>query len=129
MLETAMPYGILIARLCLAAVFLYSGVEKAWTWRESVAEVKRLGLPQPELFNGLTVLTQLAGGLTVATGWNAAAGAILLAGFTAVATLLGHQFWTYRGVEARRVLTTALEHLAIIGGLLLFALYDLFPGH
>lgn len=129
MLNAVIPYGVPIARLCLAAVFLFSGVEKVWKWREGVAEVQRLGLPQPKLFAGLTALTQLVGGVTVATGWNAAAGAILLAGFTAVATLLGHQFWTYRGVEARRVLTTALEHLAIIGGLALVALYDLFPGH
>ena len=29
-------YGFLIARLCLAAVFLYSGVDKLTHWRASI---------------------------------------------------------------------------------------------
>jgi|HubBroStandDraft_1064217.scaffolds.fasta_scaffold549455_2 hypothetical protein len=36
-------------------------------------------------------------------------------------------FWAFRGSEARRELTTALEHLAIVGGLALVALRVLSP--
>jgi hypothetical protein len=38
-------YAFPIAPLCLAAVFLYSGVDKLWHWRSSVEEVKGDGLP------------------------------------------------------------------------------------
>ena len=38
-------YGFLIARVCLAAVFLYSGFDKLWHWQSSVEEVKGDGLP------------------------------------------------------------------------------------
>jgi uncharacterized membrane protein YphA (DoxX/SURF4 family) len=118
-------FAFLIARLCLAAVFLYSGVDKLWHWRSSIEEVKRDGLPWPAAFAGATVFTQLVGGFLVATGFFAWLGALLLAGFTAAATLLGHRFWLRHGSEFRHELTTSLEHVAIVGGLLLLCLLDL----
>ena len=117
-------YGLLIARLCLAAVFLYSGVDKLWHWRSSVEEVKGDGLPWPAAFAGVTVATQLVGGCLVATGFFAWLGALSLAGFTVAATVVGHRFWLRRGAEYRRELTTSLEHLAIVGGLLLLSVLD-----
>ena len=119
-------YGLLIARLCLAAVFLYSGVDKLWHWRSSIEEVKGDGLPWPTVFASATVFTQLVGGCLVAMGLLAWLGALLLAGFTVAATLLGHRFWLRRGAEFRHEVTTSLEHVAIVGGLLLLCLLD-FP--
>jgi uncharacterized membrane protein YphA (DoxX/SURF4 family) len=75
-------------------------------------------LPFPTAFIAVTITVQLLGGLAVATGFFAGAGAALLALFTVLATLLGHKFWLRHGVAARQELTTALEHLAIVGGLL-----------
>ena len=117
-------YGFLIARLCLAAVFLYSGVDKLTHWRASIEEVKGDGLPWPAAFAGATVFTQLVGGFLVATGFFAWLGALLLAGFTVAATLLGHRFWLRRGAEFRHELTTGLEHVAIVGGLVLLSVLD-----
>jgi uncharacterized membrane protein YphA (DoxX/SURF4 family) len=121
-------YGLLIARLCLAAVFLYSAVDKVWHWRSSVEEVGGDGLPYPAVFAGATVLTQFVGGCLVATGFLTWLGALLLAGFTIAATLLGHRFWLRRGAEFRHELTTSLEHVAIVGGLLLLCLLDIPAG-
>jgi uncharacterized membrane protein YphA (DoxX/SURF4 family) len=118
-------YGFLIARLCLAAVFLYSGVDKLTHWRASIEEVKGDGLPWPAAFAGATVFTQLVGGFLVATGFFAWLGALLLAGFTVAATLVGHRFWLRRGSEFAHELTTSLEHVAIVGGLVLLCLLDL----
>jgi uncharacterized membrane protein YphA (DoxX/SURF4 family) len=117
-------YGFLIARLCLAAVFLYSGFDKLWHWQSSVEEVKGDGLPWPAAFAGATVFTQLVGGCLVATGLLAWLGALLLAGFTVAATLVGHRFWLRRGSEFAHELTTSLEHVAIVGGLLLLSVID-----
>jgi len=117
-------YAFPIARLCLAAVFLYSGIDKLWHWRTSIEEVKSDGLPWPAFFAGATVFTQLVGGILVATGPFAWLGALLLAGFTAVATLVGHRFWLRHGAEFRHELTTSLEHVAIVGGLLLLSVLD-----
>jgi putative oxidoreductase len=120
-------YALPIARLCLAAVFLYSGVDKLWHWRSSIEEVRSDGLPWPTAFAGATVFTQLVGGCLVATGFFAWVGALLLAGFTVAATVIGHRFWLRRGAEFRHELTTSLEHLAIVGGLLLLSALDFNP--
>jgi uncharacterized membrane protein YphA (DoxX/SURF4 family) len=117
-------YGLPIARLCLAIVFLYSGIDKLRHWSAGVEEVKGDGLPLPAAFAGATVFTQLVGGCLVATGLFAWLGALLLAGFTVAATVLGHRFWLRRGSEFRHELTTSLEHAAIVGGLLLLFVLD-----
>jgi uncharacterized membrane protein YphA (DoxX/SURF4 family) len=117
-------YGLPIARLCLAIVFLYSGVDKVRHWRAGIEEVRGDGLPWPAAFAGATIFTQIVGGCMVATGFFAWFGALLLAGFTVAATVLGHRFWLRRGSEFRRELTTSLEHVAIIGGLLLLFVFD-----
>lgn len=107
-----------VSAVLLALVFLYSGADKARHWSDGVEEVTDLGLPFPTLFAAATIATQLVGGLAVATGIFAGLGALLLSLFTILATVLGHKFWLRHGPEARRELTTALEHLAIVGGLL-----------
>jgi hypothetical protein len=49
----------------------------------------------------------------------------LLIARTVAATVVGHRFWLRRGAEFRRELTTSLEHVATVGGLLLISLLDL----
>jgi uncharacterized membrane protein YphA (DoxX/SURF4 family) len=113
--------SILLLRSGLAVVFLYAGADKLWHWQESLDEVAALGLPVPRLFVTLTVVTQIVGAGMVVTGIFAGLGAMVLACFTILATVLGHRFWLLRGQLARRELTTALEHVSIISGLLLLA--------
>lgn len=113
---------LLVARLCLGAVFLYSGVTKLTGWPDAVAEFAGLGLPFPAFALAATIAVQLAGGLAVATGFGARIGALVLAAFTIAATLIGHPFWMFDGVDFNRQFTTALEHLAIVGGFVLLAL-------
>jgi uncharacterized membrane protein YphA (DoxX/SURF4 family) len=105
-------------------VFLDSGVDKLRHWRSSIEEVTGDGPPWPVAFAGATVFTQLVGGCLVAAGFFAWLGAPWLAGFAVVATLLGHRFWLRLGAEFRHELTTSLEHVAIVGGLLLPSLVD-----
>lgn len=117
-------YGIVAARICLAIVFLYSGMEKLWYWHDSLKEVEGYGLPWPRFCVVLTIATQLIGGALVASGYAVWLGALLLGGFTVAATLLGHRFWLYRGDQFRHELTTVLEHLAMLGGFLLLLTID-----
>jgi len=120
--------GVIAARVLLAAVFLYSGQDKLRHWRTSVAEAVELGLPYPVLFAAATIAAQLVGGLSVALDIYPAIGAALLAGFTIAATLLGHRFWLLHGARARQEFTTSLEHVAIVGGLLLVVANGLVKG-
>lgn len=109
---------LLLARIGLSAVFLYSGLDKLAHWPDAVDEAKGLGLPLPTLAMAVTVSVQLAGGLSVLLGIWARFGAALLLLFTVTVTLIAH--WPF-GVDAavlRQQLTLCLEHLAIVGGFL-----------
>jgi uncharacterized membrane protein YphA (DoxX/SURF4 family) len=111
--------GMLLARIGLSAVFLYSGFAKLVGWQAALAETVGLGLPYPTLALAATVLVQLGGGLMVLLGVGARLGAALLAGFTIVATLIAHAFWIHEGPARAQQLTVFLEHMAIAGGFLL----------
>lgn len=112
---------LLIARPCLAAVFLYSGAAKFVFWSGGIEEFAALGLPVPVLALTATIILQLGAGTALAIGWRSGSAALALAAFTVAATLIGHPFWTFEGADFHRQLTTALEHLAIVGGLVAIA--------
>ena len=112
---------LLPARLCLAAVCLYSGATKLVFWSAGVEEFAALGLPMPALALAATIVLQLGAGTALAIGWRSKPAALALAAFTIMATLIGHPFWTFEGADFHRQLTTALEHLAIVGGLVAIA--------
>ena len=124
----AATYGLPFSRLLMALVFLYSGQDKLRNWSAGVAEVAELGLPTPRLFAAATIATQLLAGLSLAVGIGAAYGAAFLAGFTIAATVLRHRFWLLQGDPAKREFTTSLEHVAIVGGLLLVIVDSLQAG-
>lgn len=107
---------LLLARVCLAVVFLHSGVDKASNWSGAVAEAQALGLPWPALAMTATIAVQIVGGLCVLLGAFTRTGAIFLLAFTIAATLLAHWPLGLTGDEFRRQLTLSLEHLAIVGG-------------
>jgi uncharacterized membrane protein YphA (DoxX/SURF4 family) len=118
------PGVAVLARLALASPFLVSGILKASDFAGAVAEVRWLvGLEPAGLLAALVIATQLGGSvLLIAGGRLAWMGAVLLAGFTALATLLAHAFWTKSGIEAAHDLTTFFEHVGLIGGFLLVAI-------
>jgi putative oxidoreductase len=112
-------YAVLAARVCLSAVYLYSGITKLSDIPAGMAEVTGLGLPAPGVFLALTILVQFGGGLLVLAGLWTRLAAFLLLGFTVVATALAHNPFGLDGIEFQRQLTTSLEHLAIVGGFIL----------
>jgi putative oxidoreductase len=114
--------GMLIARICLSAVYLFSGIDKLIHRADAIAELNALKLPQPELLRPLVIAVQLIGGLMVLLGVHAEIGALMLLGFTVLATLIAHKPFDHEGPARRMQFTIALEHLAICGGLLLLAI-------
>ena len=115
--DTAADLGLLMARVMLSIVFIWSGVDKAIHWSGGLDEIVSAGLPYPMLLLVATVLVQIGGGLSVALGIFARLGALALAGFTVIATVLFHNFWAVADpVAHQQQLTTFLEHIAILGG-------------
>jgi transmembrane protein len=111
------------ARLLLAVAFVYSGVSKLLNFDAAVGEAAHFGLSPAPVFAAAVLITQLAGTALMLFGrglW-AALGALALAGFTVVATAIGHPFWVMSGMEQFHNRNSFLEHLGLVGGLVLVA--------
>lgn len=106
------------ARLLLVLIFAFSALDKAVHFDRAVAEMQGFGLPLPRLTAAGVVVVQAAGVILVLLPRGAPIGAALLAAFTLGATLLAHRFWD-AGPDFTMQLTIFLEHMAIIGGLVL----------
>ena len=104
-----------IGRIFIALLFLYSGAIKLFNPAATEGMITGVGLPP-----GLAIPTgifEIVAAVCLIVGFMTRMASILLAGFVALTILFYHRdFGTVQGA------TTALSHLAIIGGLLcLFA--------
>lgn len=117
-------FAALLARLALASAFLVSGVTKLFDFPAAIAEIHGLtGFSPAAPLAAAVIATQLGGsGLLVAGGRAAQLGAILLGGFTLVATLLAHRYWTMSGPIRFAEMNSFYEHVGLVGAFALVAL-------
>jgi uncharacterized membrane protein YphA (DoxX/SURF4 family) len=122
--DAALGFAGFLARVGLCLAFAYSGIAKLIDFDSAIAEQQHFGLHPPALFAAATIATQLIGSALVmfSRGWPAVIGALSLAGFTLMATVIGHQFWNETGIDRFRDLNAFLEHFGLIGGFLLIAI-------
>ena len=73
------PLATLVARICLSAVFLYSGFAKLFDVTGAYQEVTGLGLPMPWIALSITLVAQIGGGLMLLIGWHARLGGAIRA--------------------------------------------------
>lgn len=119
----------LVGRLCLAMIFLMSGVSKIAKYSDTVHYMQQKGMPAAPFFLFAAVLIELAGALALITGHRARIGALLLVLFLLPTTYIFH----YRGAfdPAMNVvdhiqMINVLKNTAIMGGLLM--IYAFGPG-
>ncbi|MBS9476099.1 DoxX family protein [Ancylobacter radicis] len=111
-----------IARLLLVFMFLGSAVSKLADFTGAQAEMAHFGLNPPWLFAALTIITQLGGGLLILANRATWLGAGALAVFTALTIPIAHHFWTMEGPMAQIEFYFVMEHLSVLGGMLLVAI-------
>jgi putative oxidoreductase len=105
-------------RVLVGVLFLWAGIDKVQGWPGALQEVVAGGLPAPTLMLALTVLLQVAGGAAIIGGRLLKPSCWALAGFTALATVLYHGFWHASGAARHAELIPFMEHVCIVGGLL-----------
>ncbi len=103
---------LLVARICLALIFLNSSIGKIFSFADTQAMMAGLGLPLPGLLLLGNILFQLVGATLLLLGYKTKWGVILLILFLVPTTLVFHS-------PLNPEETTAfLKNLALIGGLL-----------
>lgn len=114
-----------IALLGLCAAYLQGGLNKATDFGGAVAEMEHFGLMPAAPFAVATIALELSASLMILAGIHRWAGALALAGFTLMATLVAGRFWEMAPPERFMAANSFFEHLGLIGGFLLVAWHDL----
>nr|WP_315188936.1 DoxX family protein [uncultured Albidiferax sp.] len=110
-----------VGRLLLAALFLPAGIAKITGFAGTVGYIGSMGLPFPTLGALAAIAVEVLGGLALILGLGTRFAALVLAGFTLVASFIFHAYWA---VPADAVMVTQLlfmKNIAVAGGLLTVA--------
>ena len=117
---------MLVARILLALMFVIAGFGKIGGFEGTAGYIASKGLPLPQLGAAIAIVVELAGGIMLIVGWKARWAALAIAVFTAVATVIFHNFWAMTGADAGMQRLMFMKNVSVIGGLL--AVYAFGPG-
>jgi uncharacterized membrane protein YphA (DoxX/SURF4 family) len=120
------PLVYWIALLGLCAAYLQGGIVKATDFRGAIAEIEHFGLAPAVPLAMAVIALELGASVMILTGFYRWLGALALAGFTLMATLIALRFWELPVGQERFMAANAFfEHLGLVGGFILVAWYDL----
>src|SRR6267154_2176940 len=86
------PIVHFIALLGLCAAYLQGGGQKLLDFNGAVGEARHFGLEPAAAIAAATIITELAASVLILTGFYRWFGALLLAGFTLMATFVSNRF-------------------------------------
>lgn len=113
----AKQYGPLVGRILITVIFLKSGIEKITGFSAVAGMLAKMGMPFAEVLVVGAIVFELGGGLMVLLGWFARWGALLLAIFMVLATLMFHNFWAVDAAQYQNQLIHFIKNLSILGAL------------
>ena len=115
-----MKQTLLMGRILFALIFIFSSF--GHFNEHTIAFAASKGLPMASVLVPLSGVVELAGGLSILTGFRARAGAWLLVLFLVPVTFTFHQFWTVEDTMARQLeFATFLKNISMLGGALVVA--------
>lgn len=110
-----------LARTVLTFMFWASGLSKLIDFNAGVAEMAHFGLEPAVAFNIATIITQLGGSVLIILNRWTWLGAGALAVFTALTIPLVHHFWTMEEPFKTIEFYVVMEHITVIGALMVVA--------
>jgi putative oxidoreductase len=113
---------LLVGRVLLALIFVTAGFSKLTGLQGTAGYIGSVGLPAPMLLAVAAGVVELVAGVLIVVGWQARWAALALAGFTAVASVLFHNYWAMPAEQQMMQQLMFMKNVSIVGGLLvLFA--------
>lgn len=121
-MNTAISNGLtLVGRLAFAALFLPAGLSKIFGFEGTVGYIASVGLPLATLGAVLAILVEGLGALALVIGLFTRSVALVLAIFTAFASVWFHAYWSFPADQAFVQELLFFKNIAVIGGLLVLA--------
>ncbi len=108
------------ARLLLAPVFIYGGLNTLQKPGPRVEKVVSANIPSPELAVRANAWLMVGAGSMLAMGILPRIASGMLAGALVPTTLAGHPFWELQGQDRERQMTQFFKNTAALAGLILF---------
>ncbi len=126
-----LAFGIfqLFARVLLTLMFWSSGFAKLFDFNTALAEMQHYGLSPAAPIALAVIIVQLVGSALVISGRYVWLGAGALGVFTILTIPIAHAFWGMTGEAAFLEMMFAIEHLSVIGGLVVVAILMRQPSH
>ena len=115
------PALALVGRLLICYIYVTSGIAKVFSWGANEQYMATRHLPAIPLLLALATLVEVGGSLCLIFGWKARLAAFVMFGYTAILTVLFHNYWAASGNLAGMQETHFRKNLAIMGGLLMIA--------
>ncbi len=112
---------ILLARILLILLFIFTGWTKMVHFAGTVAYMTSLGVPLPMAAAAVAVIMEFFVGILLIIGFYTRPLAVLLALFVLGTALLGHPYWTMVDPDRTANMLNFYKNISIIGGLLLLA--------
>ena len=110
----------LIGRLILAWFFLGEAISYAGQWEGTIQLMALKNIPLQPLLLALALIVMFLGGFSLVLGFQTRYGAVMLFGFTIIASVSMHDFWLINNaIERASDYEIFARNMAIAGGLLL----------
>lgn len=118
------PLTLILARVLLTLLFWMAGLFGMLNFSLVLKEMEDAGLSFPKTCAIAMIICQLVGSALIITnvyglGWL---GAGALGIFTLLSIPLGHPFWRFEEPRKTHEFQIALEHVTVVGGLLMAAI-------
>ncbi len=123
------PITRMASLLALCAAYIQGPLTKLFDFNGALAEMNHFGLHPAVLFAVAVIVFELTASAMVVSGFLRWAGALALAGFTLLATLIALRFWEMAPGMDRMMATNAFfEHIGLAGAFIFVAAVDLAKG-
>jgi putative oxidoreductase len=107
----------IVARVMMAALFVYSGVGKLVDPSTVASRLTGTGFPLPQLSAYVAIVIELGGALALIAGYRLVMSCAVLAGDTVLVTALFHPFWTFEAAQRVGQTIQFLKNACILAGL------------
>ncbi|GAB4369711.1 MAG: DoxX family protein [Deltaproteobacteria bacterium] len=111
-MDRLISIGLLVSRILLSSIFLFSGVKKIFAFQATQGYMASFGMQMTAVFLVLAILFEIGGGLSLLLGWYPRLGALALICFLVPTTLVFHRNFADPGQ-----IIQFSKNVAILGGL------------